>query len=65
MTAGDVPAVAAIVKDAVDTLLGPHSQGDARLEVRIDDTLRAAVAPDGPAPMTTASWIAGFIAAAR
>ena len=50
VTAGDVPAVAAIVKDAVDTLLGPHSQGDARLEVRIDDTLRAAVAPDVAPP---------------
>src|ERR1700678_952099 len=40
VTAGDVPALAGTVKDAVDTLLGPHSQGDARLEVRTDDTLR-------------------------
>ena len=49
VTAVDVPAVAAIVRHAVDALLGGHSQGDARLEVRIDGTLRAA-APDAEPP---------------
>jgi len=44
VTAVDVPAVGAIVKDAVDALLGPHSQGDALLEVRIDGALRPAAA---------------------
>ena len=37
----DVPQVAGAVKDAVDALLGGHSQGDAILGVRIDGTLRA------------------------
>jgi diguanylate cyclase (GGDEF)-like protein/PAS domain S-box-containing protein len=42
VTAVDLPAVAATVKDAVGALLGQNSQGDALLEVRIDGKLRAA-----------------------
>ena len=41
VTTTDVPQVAGAVKDAVDALLGGHSQGDALLGVRIDGTLRA------------------------
>ena len=41
VTTADVPQVAGAVKDAVDALLGGHSQGDALLGVRIDGTLRA------------------------
>jgi diguanylate cyclase (GGDEF)-like protein/PAS domain S-box-containing protein len=41
VTTADVPQVAGVVKDAVDALLGGHSQGDAILGVRIDGTLRA------------------------
>ena len=37
----DVPQVAAAVQDAVDALLGGHSQGDALLGVQIDGTLLA------------------------
>ena len=44
VTAVDVPAVAATVKDAVGALLGAHAQGDALLEVRIDGRLRPATA---------------------
>jgi diguanylate cyclase (GGDEF)-like protein/PAS domain S-box-containing protein len=47
VTAVDLPAVAATVKDAVRALLGENSQGDALLEVRIDGKLRAA-APSSP-----------------
>ena len=46
VTAADLPAVAATVKDAVRALLGDQSQADALLEVRIDGKLRAA-APGG------------------
>jgi len=49
VTAGDVPAVAAIVKDAVGALLGAHAQGDALLEVRVDGRLQPATA-DGGSP---------------
>ena len=42
VTAGDVPGVAATVKDAVAALLGTHAQGDALLEVRVDGKLRPA-----------------------
>jgi diguanylate cyclase (GGDEF)-like protein/PAS domain S-box-containing protein len=49
VTAADVPAVAAIVKDAVDALLGAHAQGDALLQVRIDGRLRPATG-DGAEP---------------
>jgi diguanylate cyclase (GGDEF)-like protein/PAS domain S-box-containing protein len=53
VTAVDVAHVAATVKDAVDALLGEHSQGDALLGVRIDGTLRdAAAAAAGPEPQT-------------
>jgi diguanylate cyclase (GGDEF)-like protein/PAS domain S-box-containing protein len=52
VTAVDVPAVATIVKDAVSSLLGVHSQGDALLEVRIDGALRPAAA-DGREPPAT------------
>jgi diguanylate cyclase (GGDEF)-like protein/PAS domain S-box-containing protein len=41
VTTMDVPQVAGAVTDAVDSLLGGHSQGDALLGVRIDGTLRA------------------------
>jgi diguanylate cyclase (GGDEF)-like protein/PAS domain S-box-containing protein len=41
VTTADVTQVAGAVKDAVDALLGGHSQGDALLGVRIDGTLRA------------------------
>ncbi len=41
VTAGDVPAVAAIVKDAVSALLGAHAQGEALMEVRVDGRLHA------------------------
>ena len=51
VTAVDVPAVADTVKDAVGALLGPHSQGDALLEVRIDGKLRAATAGNGEPPL--------------
>jgi diguanylate cyclase (GGDEF)-like protein/PAS domain S-box-containing protein len=44
VTAVDVTQVGAAVKDAVDTLLGGHSQGDALLGVHIDGTLRDAAA---------------------
>ena len=44
VTAADLPAVAATVKDAVRALLGENAQGDALLEVRIDGKLRAAAA---------------------
>jgi diguanylate cyclase (GGDEF)-like protein/PAS domain S-box-containing protein len=47
VTAVDLPAVAATVRDAVRALLGEHLQGDALLEVRIDGKLRAAT-PDAP-----------------
>jgi diguanylate cyclase (GGDEF)-like protein/PAS domain S-box-containing protein len=51
VTAGDVPAVAATVKNAVGALLGQHAQGDALLEVRIDGKLRPAGARGAePAP---------------
>ena len=50
VTAGDVPAVAAIVKDAVGALLGMHAQGDAVLEVRIDGKLRPASAGGAEPP---------------
>ena len=40
VTAGDVPAVAGTVKDAVGALLGVHAQGDALLEVRVDGRLQ-------------------------
>jgi len=52
VTAADVPAVAAIVKDAVDALLGAHAQGDALLQVRIDGRLRPATG-DGTEPPPT------------
>jgi diguanylate cyclase (GGDEF)-like protein/PAS domain S-box-containing protein len=42
VTAVDVTAVAATVKDAVDALLGGQSQGDALLRLRIDGTIRDA-----------------------
>jgi hypothetical protein len=48
VTTADVPQVALAVKDAVDALLGGHSQGDALLAVRMDGTLRAVQAGDGP-----------------
>ena len=41
VTMVDVPQVAGAVKDAVDALLGGHSQGDALLGVQIDGALRA------------------------
>jgi diguanylate cyclase (GGDEF)-like protein/PAS domain S-box-containing protein len=41
VTTADVSQVAGAVKDAVDSLLGVHAQGDALLGVRIDGTLRA------------------------
>jgi diguanylate cyclase (GGDEF)-like protein/PAS domain S-box-containing protein len=63
VTAGDVPAVAAIVKDAVVALLGVHEQGDALLEVRVDGRLQPATA-EGQAPSAadrlselTESWL--------
>ena len=50
VTAGDVPAVAATVKDAVSALLGRHAQGDALLEVRVDGRLQpATVGGEAPA----------------
>jgi diguanylate cyclase (GGDEF)-like protein/PAS domain S-box-containing protein len=49
VTAGDVPAVAGTVKDAVGALLGAHAQGDALLEVRVDGRLQPATA-SGEAP---------------
>ena len=52
VTAADVPAVAATVKDAVGALLGQHAQGDALLEVRIDGKLRAASAGGAEPPPT-------------
>src|ERR1700729_625618 len=48
VTAGDVPAVAATVKDAVDALLGADARGNAVLQVRIDGTLRAVDRGIGP-----------------
>jgi len=50
VTAGDVPAVAATVKDAVRALLGAHAQGDAVLEVRVDGKLRPASAGGAEPP---------------
>jgi len=44
VTAGDVPAVAATVKDAVGALLGEHGHGDALLVVRVDGRLVPATA---------------------
>jgi len=41
VTTADVAQVAGAVQDAVDALLGGHTQGDALLGVRIDGTLRA------------------------
>src|SRR4029077_13346326 len=41
VTTADAPQVAAAVKDAVDALLGGHSQGDALLGLWIDGELRA------------------------
>ncbi|MGH2929586.1 MAG: diguanylate cyclase domain-containing protein, partial [Solirubrobacteraceae bacterium] len=41
VTTADETQVAGAVKDAVNALLGGHSQGDALLGVRIDGTLRA------------------------
>ena len=55
VTAGDVPAVAAIVKDAVGALLGAHAQGDALLEVRVDGRLQPATA-GGEAPRRPIGW---------
>ncbi|MGD0701101.1 MAG: EAL domain-containing protein [Trebonia sp.] len=55
VTAVDLPAVAATVRDAVGALLGQNSQGDALLEVRIDGKLRAA-AP-GPAQTPRADQV--------
>jgi diguanylate cyclase (GGDEF)-like protein/PAS domain S-box-containing protein len=40
VTVADVPQVAGAVKDAVDALLGGHSQGDALLGVRLDGSVR-------------------------
>jgi hypothetical protein len=51
VTAADVAEVAAAVKDAVDALLGEHSQGDALLGVRIDGTLRDAAAGGAKPPV--------------
>jgi diguanylate cyclase (GGDEF)-like protein/PAS domain S-box-containing protein len=48
VTTTDVPQVAGAVEDAVDALLGGHSQGDAVLGVRTDGTLRAVDRGTGP-----------------
>ncbi len=62
VTTADVPQVAGAVKDAVDALLGGHSQGDALLGVRIDGTLRAVDRDTDPARgkhvgQLTESWL--------
>jgi diguanylate cyclase (GGDEF)-like protein/PAS domain S-box-containing protein len=49
VTAVDVPAVAATVKDAVDALLGADARGNAVLEVRVDGKLRPVTASGAPA----------------
>ena len=49
VTAIDLAAVAATVKDAVRALLGENAQGDALLEVRVDGKLRSA-APGAAQP---------------
>jgi diguanylate cyclase (GGDEF)-like protein/PAS domain S-box-containing protein len=62
VTTADIPQVAGAVKDAVDALLGGHSQGDALLGVRIDGTLRAVDRDTDPARgkhvrRLTESWL--------
>jgi hypothetical protein len=59
VTAIDVTEVAAAVKDAVDVLLGKHSQGDALLGVRIDGALRDAATGGAKPPVDELGRLAG------
>jgi len=61
VTAGDVTAVAATVKDAVGALLGEHAQGDALLEVRADGALHAAASGEQTPPGTRLDDLAGHV----